>query len=181
MPGLVVVAPATPQDNYALLRGGRLSGDPVVYLEHKELWARQAEVDERRRAARAGRDSCRPGGDLTLVSWSKAVHVVARRRRKGWLREARGRGDRPAHLWPWDREAVLASARAPDALAGRARGGAGRGLRRRDRGDFAEESAAKVARLGGLRVPVGYSPGLEAEVRITPEKIVAKAQALLLR
>ena len=35
--GLVVVAPSTPADNYGLLHAALESGDPVTYMEHKEL------------------------------------------------------------------------------------------------------------------------------------------------
>ena len=47
LPGVVVVCPATPQDNYSLLRAALASGDPVVYMEHKTLWGLGGEVDER--------------------------------------------------------------------------------------------------------------------------------------
>src|SRR5688500_13980599 len=46
VPGLVVVAPATPQDNYSLLAAAIDSGDPVIYMEHKELWGLQGVVKE---------------------------------------------------------------------------------------------------------------------------------------
>ena len=51
IPGLVVVTPATPQDNYSLLKASLASGDPVVYMEHKELWGVEGEE--------IGRASCR--------------------------------------------------------------------------------------------------------------------------
>ena len=38
IPGLTVVAPSTPQDNYGLFTAAMECGDPVAYLEHKELW-----------------------------------------------------------------------------------------------------------------------------------------------
>src|SRR5688500_9604755 len=46
IPGLVVVTPATPQDNYSLLRAAIDCGDPVIYMEHKELWGLQGVVKE---------------------------------------------------------------------------------------------------------------------------------------
>ena len=46
LPGLVVVCPSTPQDNYSLLRSALQSGDPVAYIEHKTLWGSQGTVDE---------------------------------------------------------------------------------------------------------------------------------------
>ena len=44
MPGLTVVTPALPQDNYGLLRSALACGDPVVYMEHKELWGVEGDV-----------------------------------------------------------------------------------------------------------------------------------------
>src|SRR5512133_4095298 len=46
LPGVVVVCPATPQDNYSMLRAALASGDPVVYMEHKTQWGATGEVDE---------------------------------------------------------------------------------------------------------------------------------------
>src|SRR5512133_882681 len=50
MPGLVVACPATPQDNYSMLRAALTCGDPVVYMEHKTLWGLAGEVDASRQA-----------------------------------------------------------------------------------------------------------------------------------
>ena len=39
IPGLVVVMPSTPADNKGLLKSAIRCDDPVVYMEHKDLWA----------------------------------------------------------------------------------------------------------------------------------------------
>ena len=44
IPGLVVVAPSTPADNYGLLKAAIRCDDPVVYMEHKDLWPVTGEV-----------------------------------------------------------------------------------------------------------------------------------------
>ena len=44
VPGLVVVAPSTPADNFALLAAAIACDDPVVYMEHKDLWGLEGEV-----------------------------------------------------------------------------------------------------------------------------------------
>src|SRR6478752_4165263 len=71
IPGLVVVAPATPADNKGLLKSAIRCDDPVVYMEHKDLWSFEDEVPEdpdflvpfgKARRVRKGRD-------LTIVSW----------------------------------------------------------------------------------------------------------------
>ena len=78
LPGVVVVCPATPQDNYSLLRAALASGDPVVYMEHKTLWGLEGEVDEPQHGrARPGPHACAPATHLTLVSWSKQVQACA--------------------------------------------------------------------------------------------------------
>ena len=74
VPGLVVVAPGTPQDNHALLAAALDCGDPVVYMEHKELWGLQGEVDPSARVPLGKARVARAGGDLTLVTWSRMLH-----------------------------------------------------------------------------------------------------------
>ena len=44
IPGLVVVMPATPADNKGLLKSAIRCDDPVVYMEHKDLWGLEGEV-----------------------------------------------------------------------------------------------------------------------------------------
>jgi len=110
IPGLVVVTPATAQDNYSLLRAALDCGDPVVYLEHKELWGLEGEVDELRLATLGLAQVVRPGKDLTIVTWSKAVHWSLA---AAELLAARGIDAEVIDLrtlWPWDREAVFESA-----------------------------------------------------------------------
>ncbi|MCW5773920.1 MAG: alpha-ketoacid dehydrogenase subunit beta, partial [Rhodospirillaceae bacterium] len=45
MPGLVVLAPATPGDSYAMLKAAIRCDDPVILLEHKELWGVAGDVE----------------------------------------------------------------------------------------------------------------------------------------
>lgn len=75
VPGLKVVAPATPADAQALLRAAIRDDGPVLYLEHRGLYWSRAEVTEAELApAPIGRAAIRrPGSDVTLISYSKAV------------------------------------------------------------------------------------------------------------
>ena len=45
-PGLVVVAPATPSDGKGLFKASIRCDDPVVFMEHKELWLATGEVSD---------------------------------------------------------------------------------------------------------------------------------------
>jgi acetoin:2,6-dichlorophenolindophenol oxidoreductase subunit beta len=183
VPGLVVVAPATPADNFGLLKAAIRCDDPVVYMEHKDLWAVTGEVDEASHPLPLGKARLvREGSDATLVTWS------------GMLRHAEAAmallGDRASveiidlrTLYPWDRDAVFASVERT-----------GRLLIVHEAvqvGGFGAEIAASVAealfpalkapvrRLGAPRIPIPYSPPLEAVVKIAPEEIAAALRGLL--
>ncbi len=71
IPGLVVVTPATPADNKGLLKTAIRCDDPVVYMEHKNLWGLEGEVPEGDVLIPFGQARIeREGTDLTIVSWS---------------------------------------------------------------------------------------------------------------
>jgi len=179
IPGLVVVAPATPQDNHALLAAAIACDDPVVYLEHKELWGESAEVDAAARVEMGRARVRRPGRDLTLVSWSKAVHAAL-----AAAEQAAGRG-RDVEvidlrtLWPWDRETVLASAARTRRLLVVHEAVEVAGFGAEIAATVAEALGIRVARLGAPRIPVGYASTLEAQARVSPAAILGKIESLL--
>jgi acetoin:2,6-dichlorophenolindophenol oxidoreductase subunit beta len=173
IPGLVVVAPATPQDNYALLRTSLACGDPVVYLEHKELWGLEGEVEPANAVALGEADIARPGKDVTVVTWSRTRHAALQ---AATLAEPQGVSLEVIDLrtiWPWDRDAVLASAARTGRvlIAHEAVQVAGFGAE--IAATLAEHTDARVRRLGAPRIPVGYSRPLEDESRVTSQAIAA--------
>ena len=77
LPGVVVVCPSTPQDNHDLLLAALDCGDPVIYMEHKELWPLSAELQPAGAATLGQARRWREGKDLTIVSWSRQMHWAA--------------------------------------------------------------------------------------------------------
>ena len=77
-PGLKVVAPASVEDAYWLLRDAIADPDPVVFLEPKKLYWSKAEADlETRRAKPFGQAAIvREGSDVTLVAYGPSVPVA---------------------------------------------------------------------------------------------------------
>jgi pyruvate dehydrogenase E1 component beta subunit len=178
-PGLVVVTPATPQDNYSLLKAALASGDPVVYMEHKELWGVQGEVDTGVEVALGSARVARAGGDLTVVTWSRglqpcldAAEALAAEGVQAEVIDLRS-------LWPWDREAVLASARRTGRLLVVHEAVQAAGFGAEVVATVAEALAIPVKRLGAPRIPVGYSRPLEEVSRLSVPKIVDAARSLL--
>jgi acetoin:2,6-dichlorophenolindophenol oxidoreductase subunit beta len=167
MPGLVVVAPATPQDNYSLLRAALDCGDPVIYMEHKELWGLQGEVSEQKVELGKAR-IVQPGKDATLVTWSRTLHAAleAKTSKSVEIIDLRT-------LWPWDRETVFSSVRKTGRLLVVHEAVQAGGFGAEIAATVAEELGVPVKRLGAPRIPVGYSKPLEDEARITPARIAA--------
>ena len=180
LPGVVVMCPSTPQDNYAMLAWALQSEDPVVYMENKELWSLEGEVDDAAAAYVPGRARiARRGKDLTIVSWSAAVHGAARA-----AEQLAGLGVDASlidlgSLWPWDREAVLQDcARTGRLLVVHDAVQAG-GFGAEIAATAAQATGCRVARLGAPRIPVGYATSLETVARIQPAAIVQAAQSLM--
>jgi len=168
VPGLVVVAPGTPQDNYSLLGSAIASGDPVCYLEHKELWGAQGEVDEALQVPLGRARGARQGNDVTLVTWSRTLEPALAAAEASRL--AVGVIDLRT-IWPWDRDMVLASAARTRRLLVAHEAVQVAGFGAEIAATVAEELGIRVKRLGGPRIPVGYSKPLEDEARITGERI----------
>jgi pyruvate dehydrogenase E1 component beta subunit len=169
VPGLTVVAPATPQDNRGLLAAAIASGDPVVYMEHKELWGLEGEVEEGEPVALGKAKVLREGSDMTLVAWSRAVH--------GALQAAKEASCSVEvidlrTIWPWDRETVFASASKTGRLLVAHEAVRAGGFGAEIASEVAERLGVQVKRVGGPRIPVGYSKPLEDEARVTSGTIL---------
>jgi pyruvate dehydrogenase E1 component beta subunit len=173
IPGLVVVCPATPQDNHGLLTAALASGDPVGYLEHKELWGREGEVDVALAVPLGQARTARAGRDLTLATWSRTLHesMAAADALAGEGIEVEVIDLRT--LWPWDRETVLASCAKTGRLLVAHEAVQVAGFGAEIAAAVAEAIGCPVKRLGAPRIPVGYAPTLEAAARVDAAKIAA--------
>ena len=180
IPGLVVCCPGTPQDNYSMMKAAIACDDPVVYLEHKDMWAVEGEVDTSETYTFGKARQRHAGDDITIVSWSKtcleaiaAAEALASEGIGAEVLDLRS-------LWPWDKGAVIESVKRT-----------GRLLIAHESvqvGGFGSEVAATVAeqvpgtvirRLGSPRSLIAYAPNLEDQLRIAKENILRNAKILL--
>jgi pyruvate dehydrogenase E1 component beta subunit len=182
IPGLVVACPATPADAKGLLASAIRCDDPVVLMEHKNLWPLEGEVPDGEHLLPFGAARrVRAGGDITLVSWSAQLHACAE---AAEALAADGIGVDLLDLrtlWPWDRTAVLDSAARTGRLLVAHEAVAVAGFGAEIAATVAEHTGARVARLGAPRAPIGYAPTLENAVRVTPLAIAAAARRMMER
>ena len=77
LPGLKVVMPSTPYDAKGLLIEAIRDDNPVVFLEHKMLYAMEGEVPEGAYTIPFGQaDIKREGEDVTVVATANMVHTA---------------------------------------------------------------------------------------------------------
>lgn len=75
VPGLKVVMPSTPYDAKGLLISSIEDDDPVIFIEHKALYAIKGEVPEEPYSIPLGEaDVKREGKDVTIVATAAMVH-----------------------------------------------------------------------------------------------------------
>jgi len=76
-PGLRLAMPATVYDAYHLLRQSLTMPDPVVFIEHKALYALKQDVDLAAKPPAWGKARVhRRGNDLVIVTYSRQLHYV---------------------------------------------------------------------------------------------------------
>ena len=184
VPGLKVVVPSTPYDALGLFRSCRDEQDPVIFVEHVLLYSSRGEVPEDRYKIPLGTaDVKRPGSDLTIVSYSRMVHValeaaeqLAREGTEAEVVDLRC-------LRPLDVETVLESVRKTHRAvvveeAWRT-GGFGAEMAAQIQENAFDYLDGPVARVGGQDVPMPYSQPLEQAAIPDGNSVVAAARALM--
>lgn len=168
-PGLKVVAPATPMCAQGLLRASINDDNPVIFTENPGLYAIKGPVsDDPNFTIPFGKARiAREGTDITLVAYSRMVHVceaaadmLAERGIKAEVIDVRS-------LLPLDTETIYESVRkthrAVVVYEDWKSGGFGGEIAARIGEDCFDDLDAPVGRVGGLNVPMPYSRVLELE------------------
>jgi pyruvate/2-oxoglutarate/acetoin dehydrogenase E1 component len=166
VPGLTIVAPSTAFDAKGMLKAAIRSQNPVIFLEHKMLYAKKGEVPEQEYLIPLGiADIKRVGNDLTIVAYGRMVDIslsAAKTLEKDGI-DAEVVDLRS--LQPLDEDTILKSVRKTGRLVvvheAPIRGGFG--------GEVAAVVAEKalgyldapIKRVGAPWVPVPFSPTLE--------------------
>jgi pyruvate dehydrogenase E1 component beta subunit len=77
VPGLKLVCPADPPSAYGLLRAAIRDPDPVIFVEHKALYATRVEAPEILPILPIGKAvTARPGRDVTIVTYGAMLRSV---------------------------------------------------------------------------------------------------------
>jgi 2-oxoisovalerate dehydrogenase E1 component len=184
VPGLVVVAPSTPYDAKGLLAAAIRDDNPVIFLEHKALYATKGPVPPEPYVIPLGKaDVKRAGTDVTVVATqamvARALAAAADLEKEGISVEVID----PRTLVPLDEATILASVvkthRLVIAHEAVKRGGFGAEISALVAEKAVDELDAPIVRVGARSVPMPYNDGLERQTIPTQADIVAAIRQVL--
>ena len=183
-PGLKVVAPATPADAKGLLIAAIRDNNPVIYFESKPLYrSLKGYVPAGDYVVPIGKANlARTGTDLSIITYAAQVReaLTAAERLAGEGIETEVLDLRT--LKPLDTEAILETARKTGKVlvvhSANQLVGIGAEVAALISDQAFEWLDAPIRRLGGLDVPVPFSPPLEDAYRPNAEKIYTIAKEL---
>jgi acetoin:2,6-dichlorophenolindophenol oxidoreductase subunit beta len=185
VPGLKIAVPATPADAAGLLRTAIRGEDPVLFFEHKMLYALKGEVsDDQDFAVPFGQAAVRrEGKDVTVIAIGgmlpKALEAAETLAKEGIEVEVVD----PRTLVPLDKETILASVRKTSrvVVAHEAHKRLGPGAE--IAAMIAEEAIGyldgPIVRVAARNVPLPYSPELESYVLPQTQDIIEAARGLV--
>ena len=184
VPGLKVVMPSTPADAKGLLISSIRDDNPVVFLEHKILYATTGEVPEGEYIVPLGKaDVKREGSDVTIVATaamvSKALGAAEKLAAEGISVEVVD----PRTLLPLDEETILSSVRKTHRLVivheAVKFGGPGGEIAAMVAEKAFDYLDAPILRVAAPFSPVPFSPPLEQEYVPSEEKIIAAVRKVV--
>jgi len=183
VPGLKIAAPSTPADVIGLMAAAIRSDDPVVFFEHKGLFASKGEVAPPDHLVELGQATIRrPGSDVTIAALASTVPI------------ALAAADELAHhgisaevidlrcLVPLDVDTVLRSLEHTSKLLvveeNPYQGGWGATLVSIVADEGFELLDAPIKRVAAANVPLPFADALEEQVIPTVEKVVEATNGL---
>ena len=184
VPGLQVVMPSSPAEGKGLLKTAIRNENPVIFLEHKMLFAMEGEVPEEEYTIPLGKANVvKEGKDITVVCYGI---MVSRSLEAAKMLEAEGYSVEIIDLRtlsPWDKETVLESVKKTGRLVvaheAVKRGGFGGEVASTVAEEAFEYLKAPIVRLGGPFVPIPVAPNLEDMCRVLPKDVYEGAKRIL--
>ncbi len=184
VPGLKVVAPATPADAKGLLLAAMRDDNPVLCVEHKLLYASSGLVADNVPPAPIGRAAVRrAGADVTLVAYSYYTGVALQAAEQLASSGIDAEVIDLRSLVPLDSDTIVESVRKTGRLVcieeGTRTGGIGAEVAARVAELAYEYLDAPIRRIAAADVPIPFSPPLEEAALPNQDDIVRTVKELI--
>jgi len=184
IPGLKVVAPATPYDMKGLFKSAMEDPDPVIFIEHTLMYTVKGEVPEGSYTVPIGASNLvREGKHVTVVTYSRMVHLtlqaadaLAKEGIEVEIVDLRT-------LRPLDMSVALESFKKTNRAVVVTEDWQSYGTSAEITARLYEQGFdyldAPIARVSFKEVPMPYAKNLEQQVVVTPERIAAAIKQVL--
>lgn len=184
MPGLKVVCPSTAADAKGLIKAAIRDDDPVMFIEHKLLYAKKGEVPEEEYVIPLGKaDVKREGKDVTIITWSRqvffALDAAKELAKEGIDAEVLDLRSLVPLDWEAIKESVCKTHNVVIVHEGVKRSGFGGELSAQIVEDLFDELDSPVERVAALNVVPPFAPTLEDEFFPHAEDIVKAVKKVL--
>ncbi len=184
IPGLKVVCPSTAKDAKGLIKAAIRDEDPVIFLEHRLIYAKKEEIPEEEYIIELGKaDIKREGKDVTIITWSRQVYFALEAAeelaKEGIDVEVLDLRSLVPLDWEAIKESVCKTHNVVVVHEGVKRGGFGGELSAQITEDLFDELDAPVERVAALNVVAPFAPTLEDAFFPHPEDITKAVKKLL--
>ncbi len=184
VPGLKVVAPATPYDARGLLKTALAENDPVIFVEHSLLYGAKGPVPKEEYAVPFGAaDVKRPGADVTIVAYLRMVPIALEAAETLAAEGIDAEVIDLRSLRPLDTATVAGSVmktnRAVVVEEGWKSGGLGAEVTASIMADAFDSLDAPVARVAGEEVPMPYNKTLEMAAIPDARRVVDAVHSIM--
>jgi 2-oxoisovalerate dehydrogenase E1 component beta subunit len=184
IPGLKVICPSTPEDAKGLLISAIEDPNPCLFMEHKHLYRRiKGEVPDERYTTPIGKARThREGDDVSVITWGAMVYTATEAAQQLEADAVSVEIVDLRTILPWDKEAVLASARKTSKVLvlheDTRTGGFGAEIAATIAEEAFEDLDAPIKRIAAPDSPVPFSPPLEKAFIPQVDDVVAGLRAL---
>ncbi|HSH81786.1 MAG TPA: alpha-ketoacid dehydrogenase subunit beta [Herpetosiphonaceae bacterium] len=184
VPGLKVVAPATPADMKALFKSAMEDPDPVIFIEHTLMYGVKGEVPDEPYEVPIGESRlAREGKDVTIVTYSRPVHLCMDVAEKLAQEGIECEIVDLRTLRPMDMSKALQSFRKTGRAVVVSEEWESHGVQAEIAARLYEHGFdfldAPIERVGYRELPFPYATNLEDQVVVTPERITDAIRKVL--
>jgi acetoin:2,6-dichlorophenolindophenol oxidoreductase subunit beta len=184
IPGIKLAMPSSAYEAKGLMKTAIRDNNPVVIFEDKLMYQEKAQVPEEEYLIPFGTAGVlREGSDVTLIATSSMVQVASKAADILAAERISAEVIDPRTLVPLDENALLKSAQKTSRVIivdeGHQSFGVTAELASRINEKAFYHLDAPVQRMGAMDVPVPFSPMLEDLTVPTPDRVVARARALV--
>ncbi|MGA9407158.1 MAG: pyruvate dehydrogenase complex E1 component subunit beta [Bacteroidota bacterium] len=186
VPGLIVIIPSTPADGKGLLKSAIRDDNPVMFMESEMMYGHKGEVPEEEYTIPIGvGDIKRKGEHVTIVAWSKMLHVSLAAADELMKEGIEAEVIDPRTIRPLDEDLIINSVKKTNRCViveeAWPFASVGAEITTRIYAKAFDYLDAPIERLNGADIPMPYATNLEKQALPNVPKIVAAVKKVLYR